>query len=131
MKTAYYSVFYQLLRFTFWVRTPDTQQWSDLIFLALLQSFNAFVLYAPVAHYLSPTAPGVSVPGAVGFYGALVYGNYRLLRSNPVFQHPATVRQQPQRPATAWLVGAYVLLTVLVGGYYLEQMHDVNVAFRH
>ena len=40
-------------------------------------------------------------------------------------------RVSPWRALTAWLVGAYVVLSGLVGAYYLKQMHDVNVAFRH
>lgn len=131
MKAAYYSVFYQLLRFTFWVRTPDTQEISALVFLVVFQCLNALTLYAAVAYQLYPYGHRVSIPGVVGFFVAVMYGNHRLLRDNPVFQHPATVHQLPQRPATAWLVGAYVLLTVVVGCYYLKQMHDVNVAFRH
>ena len=47
-----------------------------------------------------------------------------------MFQHPASIHQQPQRAATAWLVGAYVLFTVAVGAYYFKQLHDVNLAFR-
>jgi hypothetical protein len=131
MKAAYYSVFYQFLRFTFWVRTPDTQEWSALIFFAVFQCWNAFTLYAAVTYQLYPYGHRVSVPAFVGFFVAVVYGNYRLLCGNPVFQQPATVHQQPQRPAMAWLVGAYVLLTAVVGFHYSKQLHDVNVAFRH
>lgn len=131
MKAAYYSVFYQLLRFTYWVRTPDTQQWSALYFFAVLQCFNALTLYAAIAYQLYPHGHRVSVPAVAGCTVLVIYANHRLLRGNPVFQQPASIHQQPQRTATAWLVGAYVLLTVVAGVYYLKQMHDVNLAFRH
>ena len=131
MKAAYYSVFYQLLRFTFWIRTQDTQQWSALVFFAVLQCFNALTLYAAVAYQLYPYGHRVSIPGVIGCFVLVVYGNYHLLRGNPVFQQPAAIHQQPQRTTTAWLVSAYVLLTAVVGAYYFTQLHDVNLAFRH
>ena len=131
MKTAYCAVFYQLLRFTFWVRTQDTQEWSALFFFTILQFFNVAAGYAAVAHELYPYGHQVPIAGVVAFVIMLAFGNYRLLRGNAVFQHPATIHQLKHRPSTAWLVGAYVVLTGAVAAYYLKQMHDVNVSFRH
>ena len=131
MKATYYSVFYQHLRFTFWVRTRDTQQWTALYCFAFLQFLNVATLYAAVARQLYPYGHRVSIPGVVGCFGVVIYGNYRVLRGNPMFQCPSTIQQQQHRALTAWLVGAYVVLSGLVGAYYLKQMHDVNVVFRH
>jgi len=131
MKTAYYAVFYQLLRFTFWVRTQDTQEWSALFFFTFLQFLNVAAVYAAVGHELYPYGHRVPIAGVVAFGILLAFGNYRLLRGNPVFKHPATIHQQKHRPSTAWLVGAYVVLTGAVAAYYLKQVHDVNVSFRH
>jgi len=109
MKKVYNAVFYELLRFVLWVRVRDTQEWSALYYLTFLQFLNLFALYSAIEYQLYPYGHRVSIPGVVGFGVLLVFGNYRLLRRNPVFQNPASVHQLKHRASTAWLVVAYIL----------------------
>ncbi len=127
MKSAYYAVFYQLLRFTFWARVRDTQEWSALFFFSFLQFLNVAAIYAAAAYYWHPYGHRVPIPGVVGIMLLLMFSNYRLLRDDPVFQNPATIHQREHRIATAWLVGAYVVVSALVSIYLLKRIHDVNV----
>lgn len=131
MKKAYNAVFYELLRFVFWVHARDTQEWSALFYFAFLQFLNLFALDSAIEYQLYPYGHRTSIPGVVGFAALLVFGNYHLLRRNPVFRNPANIHQLKHRASTAWLVGAYVVLSVIVGFYFIKQMHDVNVLYRH
>ena len=131
MKTAYYSAFYQLLRFTFWVRTQDTQEWTALYCLSFLLFLNVATLYAVTVHYYFPYGHTVSVIGAVFVFILIVFFNYRVLRHNAVFQNPATIQQERTPASATWLVGVYVVLSFILGAYFIKQLHDVNVAFRY
>ena len=130
MKSAYHSVFNYLVRFAFWVRTPDTQEWTAFHCLSFLLLLNVVTLYAAVTRVWFPDEHRVPVFGLFAAFGGLVCFNYSLLRHNAVFQQPTAIRHQRARPTVAWAVGAYVLLSCLLGAYAMKYLHDLNLGLR-
>lgn len=131
MQTAYYSVFYQLLRFTFWIKVKDTQEWTALLNLSLLLFLNLITLYDAVTQHSYSYGHIVPVPWFVGVFGLVVLFNHRVLLRNEAYRHSATIQKQSSKPVVPWLVAVYVLLSFLFAAYYSKQMHDMNVLFRH
>ena len=118
------------MRFAFWVRTPDTQELTAFLCFSFLLLLNVVTLYAAVTRVWFPDEHRVPVLVLFVTFGGLVCCNYGLLRHNTVFQQPTAIHHQRFRPAVAWAVGAYVVLSCLLGAYAMKCLHDLNLGLR-